>query len=104
MDNENKQNIINAINLAGHNLKISTHEGKVEELKAVTLFQLATFLKIDYSKDIKQLRQIKKHLIALIENNELVELESEPPFYLLKEEFDKKIKSNINISGIEGQV
>ena len=96
------QKIIDTINLKSKKLKISTHEGKVEELKAVTFSQLVTFLNIGDKKDIEQLREIKRQLIALIENNELIELESEPTFYLLKKEFDEKLKSKLNISGIEG--
>ena len=99
-----QEKIIEAINLRSKELKIYMHGGTYTELKAVTFAQLGKILDVDNTKSIEQLREIKRQLIELVDTGVLVELESEPSFYIFADEFDRKIGSKSNVLGIEGFV
>jgi hypothetical protein len=94
--------LIETIKSKSKEIIISLRDGKSTQIKAVTFTQLARLLGIDNSKNMEKLRELKRQLIALVENEMIVEIESEPTFYLLRNEFIDKIGSKSNISGIEG--
>ncbi len=102
MEREMQEKIIEAINFNGNELKINMQGGKIANLKAVTFVQLGKILDVDNTKGIELLREIKRQLIKLVDRGVLVELESEPSFYLFADEFDRKIGSKSNVLGIEG--
>lgn len=101
MENKLQKKIIDSIKYKSSNLKISMRDGKLTMLKAVTFTQLSIILG-DNAKNIERLREIKRQLVKLVECGMVVELESEPSFYLLGEEFKEKIGTKSNVVGIEG--
>lgn len=102
MENKLKKNIIDVISFKSRKLKISMRDGKLTMLKAVTFSQLSKLLGNDNARKIERLREIKRQLVELVESGIVVELESEPSFYLLGEEFKEKIGTKSNIRGVEG--
>lgn len=99
-----QKKIVELIAFKGIKLKVSLRDGKFSEVNTVTFSHLCKLLDIDYPKNREQLIEIKKQLMDLISGNRIVKLESEPPYYLLKDEVDKKFGSISNISGIEGYI
>ena len=102
MGRKMQEKIIEAINFKGKEIKINMQGGKITNLKAITFVQLGKILDVDNTKSIELLREIKRQLIKLVESGVLVELKSEPSFYLFADEFDRKIGSKSNVIGIEG--
>jgi hypothetical protein len=104
MGKKMQEKIIEAMNFNSKELKINMHDGTFTRLKAATFAQLGSILNVDNTKSIEQLREIKRELIELVHTGVLVEIESEPSFYLFADEFDRKIGSKSNVIGIEGFV
>jgi hypothetical protein len=104
MEKKMREKIIEAMNLNSKELIITMHDGTFTRLKSATFAQLGSILNVDNKKNIEQLREIKRVLIELVHTGILVEIESEPSFYLFADEFDKKIGSKSNVRGIEGFV
>ena len=98
------KNILDAIHFKSSKLKINMRDGKHTVLRAVTFSELFKSLDGENSKNIERLREIKKRLLELVESGIVVELESEPSFYLSGEEFNEKIGAKTNIVGIEEYV
>lgn len=102
MEDKLQKKIIDAINFKSRKLKISMRDGKTTMLKAVTFSQLSKLLGGENAIKIERLREIKRQLVELVESGIVVELESEPSFYLLGEEFKEQIGNKTNVVGIEG--
>ena len=101
MEEKLQERIIESINFKSKKLKVSMNDGKFAMLKAVTFSQLCKLLG-DNDKKLERLREIKKQLLGLVDSGVIVEIESEPSFYLLGKEFEEKVGTKSNIGGIEG--
>ncbi len=97
-----KNKIYEAIASNSKKVLITLKKGELIEIKAITFLQILNFIIEGKSKDIEKIRSIKEGVNNLISDSVIIELDGEPPFYFLKEEFEKKIGLKDNIGGIEG--
>ncbi len=102
MKDELKNDVLELISSNSNNLLISLRNEEMVQINAIMFSQILKGIGKEQSRDIRKCRRIKQAVLDLIDDGEIIMLNGEPPFYFLRGEFQKKIKSKNNITGIEG--
>lgn len=92
MNTELQNKILDAFKLHHKTRKKNLKDGSIIEYKFVTFMIVSEYIKQICAENNEKYpgpREVKRQLIALIDNDQVGEVFGEPPIFMLKEEFAK---------------